>query len=83
MSTTAAVPETKGPWFDVPAGTREAECRSCSAEVYWIVTKNDRRMPVDCSVPGGWAPTDKEGGHGVSHFSTCPDRDRWRTRGKK
>jgi hypothetical protein len=71
-------PRVKGPWFPVPAGTPAASCRSCDEEVYWITTANDRKMPVDCTVEGGHAPTDRDPGQGVSHFATCPDRDRWR-----
>jgi hypothetical protein len=78
---TAAAP--RGPFFVVPAGTRASECRSrnCRAEVYWIVTDNNRRMPVDCDVPGGSEPTAREPGQGVSHFATCADADNFR-RGK-
>jgi hypothetical protein len=68
----------RGPWFDVPAGTRPSQCRSCKAVVYWIETAAGRKMPVDVDVPGGYEPRVGEEGHGVSHFSTCPDRDEWR-----
>jgi hypothetical protein len=82
-------PAVKGPWFDVPAGTRAAECRTCHATIYWITTANDRKMPVDCDVDGGFAPAVQElvdahdgdwdgRGRGVSHFATCPERDQWR-----
>lgn len=75
-----------GPWFDVPAGTRPSECRSCKATVFWIETDYGKRMPVDCDVAGGYEPGprsprgDHLDGHGVSHFSTCPDADTWRKR---
>lgn len=70
---------TKGPWFAVPAGTRPSSCRSCEEEVYWITTKHDKKMPVDCTVEGAYTPTDRDEGQGVSHFATCPQRDQWRT----
>ena len=77
----------KGPWFDVPPGTAPSECRSCTAEVYWIVTASGKRMPVDCDVEGGYSPDAaraNEGlvpeGRGISHFATCPDASKWRHR---
>lgn len=76
----------KGPWFDVPGGTPAAECRSCSAEIYWITTPAGKRMPVDCDVDGGYSPDATRGpaldpnGHGVSHFATCPQAGKWRQR---
>lgn len=62
-------------FYEVPAGTRAAQCRgqSCKATVYWIVAPSGKRMPVDCDVDGGWEPTEREAGNGVSHFTTCPD----------
>lgn len=74
----------KGPWFDVPAGTKPSECRSCRATIYWIETPNGKRMPVDCDVDGGsepWKGVPGDGerdGHGVSHFATCEQADEWR-----
>jgi hypothetical protein len=44
--------------FDIPAGTAASTCRGCGADVYWIITKAGKRMPVD--------------GDGTSHFATCP-----------
>lgn len=79
----------KGPWFDVPAGTPPAECKSCHAEVYWIVTAAGKRMPVDVEVEGGRSPfkgvpgDGEQDGRGISHFATCPDRDKWRTGGRR
>lgn len=73
----------KGPWFEVPAGTPPAGCRSCGQTIFWIATTGGKRMPVDCEVAGGrWPGTDfrEPAGRGVSHFATCPDRDRWRQR---
>ncbi len=73
-------------WITVPAGTPSAECRGCKATVYWIVTENDRRMPVNCDVPGGLRPirftgggaTMKDNGRGLSHFADCPQATRFR-----
>lgn len=72
-----------GPFFEVPAGTRPAQCRSCLATIYWIETASGRRMPVDCEVDGGHTPSEPRSrvsvdGTGVSHFATCPNADEHR-----
>jgi hypothetical protein len=77
--TTAAI----GPFFDVPATTRQERCRSCHAPIYWIRTLGGKLMPVDCAVEGGAPPVHNPPwpalpGRGVSHFATCPEADRWR-----
>jgi len=69
--------EIKYHWYNVPAGTREAECRGCGEAVYWIITPKGSKLPVDCdSVVGAYAPSGAFGdgqheGRGVSHFQTC------------
>lgn len=80
----------KGPWFTVPAGTREADCAKCDADqLYWIVTASSKRMLVDCGVPGGTAPSgglivasgaELRDGRGVAHFATCPHAASFRRR---
>lgn len=71
-------------YFDVPAGTPAAECRGCKQTVYWIITESDRRMPVNCDVPGGIRPVRfgatgaKDKGRGTSHFIDCPQANRFR-----
>jgi hypothetical protein len=86
----------KGPWFDVPAGTPEADCERCDADaLYWTLTKNGKRMLVDCGVKGGQKPLDpatrrlvdesdgiNEKGRGVSHFATCPHAAHFSRRSK-
>ena len=61
-------------FYDVPAGTRASQCRgaTCGASIYWINTERSR-IPVDCAVDGGYAPTPHASGSGVSHFTTSPD----------
>lgn len=65
-------------FFEVPAGTPPAECRGCKQTVYWIITENDRRMPVNCDVPGGLRPVRfggsaaKDKGRGLAHWIDCP-----------
>lgn len=44
--------------------TKPAECRSCNATVYWCVTRQNKRMPLDPD--------------GTSHFATCPQAGKWR-----
>lgn len=67
-------------FLTVPPGTKAKPCRgpTCTAVLYWIETERGRRMPVDCAVDGGRAPTATEAGQGVSHFATCRDADRFR-----
>lgn len=38
---------------------RPGKCRSCDAEVVWIITKTGKMMPLNV--------------HGVSHFADCPN----------
>jgi hypothetical protein len=66
--------------FAIPAGTRPSLCSasSCRKTIYWIVTGNQKRMPVDVNVPEGKAPTRDEPGHGVPHWATCPEADAFR-----
>ena len=40
--------------FDVPIG-KLATCRGCGARVYWIVTKNQKNMPVNPDRTSHWA----------------------------
>ena len=70
----------------------QARCRSCGAPVFWAVTENERRMPVDAlpttdgtlAVVFGYpnrsraAGPDYQGERFTSHFATCPDADRHR-----
>ncbi len=65
-------------FFAIPAGTREARCRSCDQVVYWIVTAHDRRMPVSVEFDGAFAPTATEPGSGISHFADCPHANQHR-----
>lgn len=61
-------------FYEVPTGTRPSQCRgaTCRATIYWI-ERGEKRLPIDCDVDGGFEPTDREAGSGVSHFTTCPD----------
>lgn len=48
------------------AGHKTSPCRgpNCGMSVYWIVTKNGKKMPVSPE--------------GVAHWTDCPDRDSFR-----
>lgn len=65
---------------------------NCGKLVYWIRTPNGRPLLVDCDVEGGTRPseardpkqlsllsatTDVREGFGVSHFTNCPDAERF------
>lgn len=65
-----------------------ATCKSCGAEVWWKLTKNDKRMPVD-PVPSDQGNVQLVGDLAIvltaeqleqntgplhrSHFATCPE----------
>ena len=73
----------------VAADAGEHRCTSCDVLCYWGVTKNGKRVPVDCRcqdllpdtplyppVPPhnkGIFPEPGRTGRGVSHFYTCPN----------
>lgn len=55
--------QVPGPQGATPA--RTAACRSCAAPVLWVIThKSGRPSPLNQD--------------GTSHFSTCPQAERWR-----
>lgn len=66
-------------FFDIPAGTREAACRSCDEPIYWIETVRGKRMPVDLTANGASAPDRGQAGSGTSHFIGCPGANAHRT----
>ena len=62
-----------------PGYTRTARCRSCDQYIVWLKTEAGANMPVDAdSVEEGDKTFDAKS-H-VSHFSTCPDADKFRKR---
>lgn len=65
----------------VPAGTRETRCTSgrCRKPIFWIQTKNNRPMPVDCDVDADTRrPTATEDGVGIPHWGSCVDANRFK-----
>lgn len=51
--------------YEIPPGTREVVCKGekCLRGIFWIETKNGKRMPVDPD--------------GTPHWATCPDAGRF------
>jgi hypothetical protein len=69
----------QGPYFTVPAGSKERPCQGCAKPIYWIVTEKGHKMPVDCRADERCrVATDAMAGSGLSHFATCPKADRFR-----
>lgn len=68
-----------GHW-EIPAGTKASDCRSCKAPIFWIKTPKGKNMPVSCDTELGQAPTAVEFGVGIAHFSNCPNADDHRRR---
>ena len=59
--------------------TKLAKCRSCDEYIVFLKTKRGANMPVDAdSVEEGDELFDHT--RHVSHFSTCPDADKFRRR---
>lgn len=56
---------------------RIVRCRSCRARIIWLATAAGRKMPVDADTVEPEDEVFEQGKH-VSHFSTCPDGDKWR-----
>jgi len=56
--------------FAIPEGTEPVPCRSCKALIYFIPRPKDpaKKMPVNAD--------------GVSHFATCPEAAKFRSRGQ-
>jgi len=63
----------------VSSHLRQVRCRSCDQYIVFLPTASDKTMPVDAeSVAEG----DEEFNPKVhvSHFSTCPEADKFRKR---
>ena len=66
------------------------KCRSCGADVLWVVTETGKKMPLDAKAITVFVPdpAQRRARDGdlcavsrkayVSHFATCPDADEWR-----
>lgn len=65
-------------WFDIPAGTRETECRDCRDSIWFVPLPSGKSMPVDMTEAGSFEPTNTDAGKGASHFAHCPGADTFR-----
>lgn len=77
---------------------RKDKCNSCHADIAWVQTTNGKRMPIDPEpVVGGnlvvrerigqvplafYTKPDPQTPRYVSHFVTCPQRNKWRKTNK-
>ena len=50
--------------WDIPADAEPKPCKGCGEEIYWIVTRRGKNMPVNPD--------------GISHFETCSEADNFR-----
>ena len=58
------------------------KCRSCGADIVWLVTQRNKMIPVDAD-----SIADKEAEvfdpeQMTTHFATCRDADKWRKKRK-
>lgn len=61
------------PNVTAPPPTDVGACRSCGAAIYWTMTKNGKRAPMNLD-PCTDLPLDPP----VNHFATCPQSRGWR-----
>lgn len=68
-------------------------CRSCGAEIVWVVTSTGARMPLDAepnpdgnvelvngrAIVHGQPPAFVHGPIHMPHHATCPDAEEWRS----
>lgn len=70
------------PLIVIPRGLEPVACRGCGAQIWWAPhPSTGRAHPVSVEydiVPGCKRPTPSLDGAGISHFSTCPQADRFR-----
>lgn len=53
------------------------QCKSCGADIVWLVTKNNKMIPIDAdTVVEGEEIFDSD--TMTTHFETCPDAGAWR-----
>ena len=91
------------PRAEAPKKPNVCKCRSCGAEIIWVMMQSGKRMPCDAKATMYRAdPAGKESfvtEHGltmrgtadpdgdtvgyISHFTTCPQAESFRGRGKK
>jgi hypothetical protein len=65
---TAAPPKRPAIKFPIPEGAEVTSCRTCGESVIWVLTRNDKRMPVEAFGEE----------RGESHFIRCKQADQHR-----
>lgn len=58
-------------------------CKSCSAEIVWLVTSLNKMIPVDADSIDDHGAEVFDPDQMTSHFATCPDADKWRKKKKQ
>jgi hypothetical protein len=68
----------------IPAGTPQANCRSCGQSIYFApFPTTGRPHPVSVAHEDAQEPTPFADGVGISHFEDCPTADQHRTGGER
>jgi hypothetical protein len=58
----------------IPAQTPPSKCKSCSQTIYFApYPTTGRPHPVSIAHEDAEAPTQFADGHGISHFTDCPN----------
>lgn len=60
-------------WAEVEERGEPGQCRSCGAQIWWILTATGKRAPYNPSTG-----VDRPEEPAVSHFATCPQSQAWR-----
>lgn len=61
----------KATMFEIPRGTRPANCPNCGSVVYLLLTEGGKPCAIDPHVKGGSDPTELTSGWGKSHLVRC------------
>lgn len=73
-------PKRKPNFFSIPAGTFAVTCTTCFKSIYFITTKNGKKMPISTAVDGAKDPHGDSPGQGIPHFADCNAPDAHRRR---
>ena len=57
-----------------------SKCRSCGEEIIWLKTDGGRNIPADADTVDDKGATIFDPEQMISHFATCPDANKWRTK---
>lgn len=61
------------------------KCRSCNADIVWMWTANDKKMPVNADSIADTDDhlTEYDRLRHMTHYATCPQAKSWTKKGKK